>query len=145
MKILAKNKRANFDYEIKDKLVAGIALLGAEVKSLRAGHASLAGSYVSIQDGQAYLLNAHISPYQPAGLKDYDPLRTRKLLLHKSEIMRLLGQKKTGLVAVPIAIVLDQNLIKVEIGVGKGKKKYDKRATIKKRETEREIAKKLKV
>ncbi len=144
MKVLVKNKRAKFDYAITETLLAGIVLSGPEVKSLRGGHASLAGSYVTVKSREAYLLNAQINPYAPAAENNAEPTRSRKLLLHRRELERIIGQKKAGLVAIPTAIVLDHNLIKVEIGLGQGKKKYDKRESIKKRDTERELGRKLK-
>ncbi len=144
MKVLVKNRRASFDYAVNEKLLAGIVLTGPEVKSLRGGHASLAGSYVTVTGDEAFLLNAQINPYQPAGTNNVEPKRTRKLLLHRGELVRIAGHKQSGEAAVPLAIVLDHNLIKVEIGLGRGKKKYDKRETIKKRDTEREIHRKLK-
>lgn len=145
MKVLAKNKRARFDYEITDKLVAGLVLSGAEVKSTKAGHTSLKGSYVTVKDNEAWLTNAHITPYAYAGEKQTDPTRPRKLLLHRQQIDSLLGATKTsGMVAVPLAILEDRGLIKVEIGFGRGRKRYDKRDLIKKRDTERDAERRLK-
>lgn len=139
MKVLAKNKRATFDYQIEDKLVAGLVLSGPEVKSIKAGHVSLKGSFIALRGGEAWLTNAHVTPYGPAAGLRLDPTRSRKLLLHRDQLDRFLG-KSDGLVPIPVALVLDHNLIKLEVGVGRGKKKYDKRQTIKKRDTERDIA-----
>ncbi len=145
MKLLAKNKRANFDYEITDKLIAGIALSGSEVKSIKAGHASLKGSFVAIRDNEAYLTNAHVTPYNMAGNQSQlDPTRSRKLLLHRKQLQELINNKNAGLSAVPMALLEAKRLVKLEIGIGRGKRKYDKRAAIKKRETERETRRALK-
>ena len=154
MKILAKNKRAYFDYNILDKLDAGIELLGPEVKSVRAGQVSLKGSYVVIQSEgpnkkmEAWLLNASISAYPPAGpdfKKSYDPERSRKLLLHKKEISHLLGkQKEKGLTLVPLVLYTSGKRIKLKIGVGQGKKKYEKRDTIKERQSKRSMERAMK-
>lgn len=145
MPILAINKRANFDYEILDKYDAGLVLLGHEVKSLRAGNASLGGSYVTFKAGtkglpEAYLINAHISLYKYAStIKDYDPTRSRKLLLKEKEINYLLGKKKEqGLTIVPLRIYTKNSFLKLEFGIGRGKKNYDKREDIKKRDLDRE-------
>ena len=149
MKILAVNKRAKFDYEILEKYEAGIVLFGHEVKSVKTGHISLKGAFVVMkkQDQanklpEAYLVNAHIPLYQHAGsqVKNYDPIRSRKLLLKKSEIEHLIGKKQEqGLTLIPIILYNKHNLLKVQFGVGKGKKKIDKRETIKKRELDRKI------
>jgi SsrA-binding protein len=145
MKLLAKNRRATYDYQITNKLVAGIVLSGAEVKSIKAGHASLKGSFIVVRDGEAYLTNAHITPYNRAGnASALDPVRTRKLLLHKRQINELSGDKTSGLSAIPLALLEDKALIKVEIGIGRGKKRYDKREVIKKRDTERDARRGLK-
>src|SRR3989338_7036284 len=149
MKFL-ENKKAYFNYEILEKFEAGIELLGFEVKALRAGHASLEGSYVSIRPttrgGEVFLIGLHVSPYQPKNTPDsYDPNRERRLLLNKKEIHTLAGfEKKRGLTIVPISVYNKAGKIKVEIAVARGKKKYDKRETIKKRDTEREMRRTLK-
>lgn len=135
MKLLAKNKRATYDYEITDKLVAGLVLSGSEVKSAKGGHASLKGSFIQIHNGEAFLTNAHISPYNQAGNQSsLDPARTRKLLLHRKQLDELAGHKNAGFQIVPLALLQDRALVKLEIGIGRGKKQYDKRAAIKKRE-----------
>lgn len=139
MKLLAKNKRATYDYELTEKLVAGIVLSGAEVKSVKNGHASLKGSFIAIRDGEAYLTNAHITPYNLAGNQSkLDPTRSRKLLLHRKQLEELIGNKTAGVVAIPMALLEEHRLVKVEIGLGRGKRKFDKRQAIKKRDTERE-------
>lgn len=139
MKLLAKNKRATYDYELTDKLVAGIVLSGAEVKSIKNGHASLKGSFIAIRDGEAYLTNAHVTPYNRAGNQSQlDPTRSRKLLLHRKQLEELIGHKTAGLSAIPVALVEQKRLVKVEIGIGRGKKQFDKRQVIKKRDTDRE-------
>lgn len=146
MKFLALNKRAEFDYEILETFEAGLVLKGFEVKSVKLGHISLSGSYVVIKNGEAYLLNATISPFQPKNTpKDYEPTRTRKLLLHKKEIECLIGKSgQKGLTLVPIKVYIKKDKLKLEFGIGRGKRKIDKREKIKKRETEREIERKFK-
>ncbi len=142
MKVLAKNRRGSYDYAIEDKLIAGIALSGAEVKSIKAGHVSLKGSYVNVLSDEAYLVGAHVTPYQNA--PNFDAERTRKLLLHRSQINKLMNERQAGLTVVPLALLEQKGLVKVEIGIGKGKKAYDKRETVKQRQFEREQAQKLK-
>lgn len=145
MKVLLKNKKAFFDYQVEKKFVAGIVLLGKEVKSLRMKAGSLNGSFVKIIGGEAVLINAQISPYKFADNRDYDPKRTRKLLLRKKEIYKFsFDLEKKGYTLVPLIIYLDRNLIKIEIGLGKGKKTYQKKALLKKRDLERETARQLK-
>ncbi|MDP9249038.1 MAG: SsrA-binding protein SmpB [bacterium] len=137
----AENRKARFDYEILEKYEAGIELLGTEVKSVRAGHMSLEGSFVIIRGGEAFLVNANIPPYQPTNAPlDYDPLRNRKVLLTKKEIGELAdGGKNKSLTIVPLAVYNKGRKIKVSAALAKGKKKFDKRETIKKREADREI------
>lgn len=146
MPTLAYNKRANFDYEITDIFEAGLVLYGHEVKSIKTGHVSLKGAFVTSKQTvktlpEFYLTNAHIPLYMHAGKQpNYEPTRPRKLLLHKKEIARLLGKKQVeGLTLVPIKIYTKRSLVKLEFGVGKGRKKFDKREVIKKRETERQL------
>ena len=137
--LLIKNRRANFDYEISEKLVAGVVLTGAEVKSVRLKMGSLTGSFVQVIDGQAVLFNAQISPYKFASDQDYEPTRTRQLLLHKREIYRLaeaVASKHYTLV--PLAFILEKNKVKLEIGVGRGRKNHEKRDKIREREAKRE-------
>ncbi len=145
MKTLANNRRAVFDYQILEKFEAGIALLGHEVKAIRIGRISIAGSYVVLKGEEVFLINCNIPPYQPKNTpSDYDPKRSRKLLLKKREIRRLLGKKKEeGLTLVPLKVYTKNKLIKVEVGLAKGKKKFDKREAIKKREAERNIKRAL--
>jgi len=142
----AENRKARFDYEILEKYKAGIELLGTEVKSIRSGKMSLEGAFVIVRGGEAFLINANIPPYQPKNTpKDYDPLRNRKLLLTKKEIDELVGSEKNkSLTIVPISVYTKGRKIKIEIALVKGKKKHDKRESIKKRETEREIRRTLK-
>jgi len=141
MKTLAINKRATYDYEILEKYEAGISLFGCEVKSTKTGHISLKGSYIVIKNNEAYLLNAFIPPYQTKNTpSDYDPSRSRKLLLHKSEIKSLIGKtKQKGLTLVPIKLYTKKGKIKLEFALAKGKRKVDKREKIKKREAERKM------
>ena len=138
---LAINKRARFDYEILETFEAGIELLGFEVKAIRAGKLNLSGSYVIIRGNEAYLINADLPPYQPLNTpKDYDSKRARRLLLRKDEIKKLMGRvKESGLTILPLNAYNKGALIKIKIGLGKPKKKSDKRETIKKRETDREM------
>jgi len=145
-KILAKNRRATFDYELLKKYEAGLVLKGMEVKSIKSGQASLKGAFVTVHNGEIYLTNANIPPYKFAGNpKDYDPTRSRKLLLHKKEIDYLLGKSKTeGLTMIPLSLYNSGNRIKLEFALARGKKKYDKRETLKKRTAQREIDRKLK-
>jgi SsrA-binding protein len=142
MEILAKNKQARFDYEIERELEAGIVLTGQEVKSVKMGDVSLKGAHVTIHGGEAFLVNAHVSPYKYAGsLQGYEPTRSRKLLLKKDEISRLIGKfKEQGMAVVPLEFYTKRGLVKVRLGIGRGKKKYDKRESIKKREDERKIS-----
>lgn len=142
----AENRKARFDYEILEKLEAGIELLGTEVKSVRGGRMSLEGAFVIVRGGEAYIINSNIPPYQVANTpKDYDPLRNRKLLLTKKEITELAGNEKNkSLTIVPISVYNKNRKIKVEIALVKGKKKHDKRETTKKRETDREIRRTIK-
>ena len=145
MKTLALNKRARHDYRIVEEYEAGIVLSGQEVKSAKQGHVSLRGSHISIHHGEAYLVGAHISPYLPAGnLPHYDPQRRRKLLLHKKEILALQGKMKNeGITVIPLALFVRRGLIKVSIALAQGKKAYDKRADIAKREAKRRMQRAL--
>lgn len=138
------NKKAFFDYEILEKLEAGINLYGAEVKAIRLGHADLSGSFVRIIGTEAYLVNAKIFPYKYATPEGYEERRTRKLLLHKREIIALKSRiDGANLALVPLSIYTTKSFIKVQIGLGKGKKEYDKRQKIKKRDIERSIEQEL--
>lgn len=134
------NKRAFFDYQILERFEAGINLYGAEVKAVRLGHADLTGSHVRIMGNEAYLINAKIFPYQYSRPENYDEQRTRKLLLHKKEIIALKSKTEgQNLVLVPLSIYTTKSFIKVEIALGKGKKQYDKKESIKKKDIQREI------
>jgi SsrA-binding protein len=139
-KVAASNRRASHDYEILERIEAGIRLTGSEVKSLRGGRASLAEAFARIRDGEAWLEGMHIPPYEQGITKGYDPIRPRKLLLHRREIERLLGKtKEQGLALVPMRVYFTHGLAKVELGLGKGRREYEKRHAIAKRESEREI------
>ncbi len=142
----AENRKARFDYEILDKYEAGIELLGAEVKSVRGGRMSLEGAFVIVRGGEVFLINSNIPAYQPLNApKDYDPLRNRRVLLTKKEIHELAdGEKNKSLTIVPISVYNKNRKIKIEIALVKGKKKHDKRETIKKRETDREVRREYK-
>lgn len=139
MKSYATNKRARFDYEIRETFVAGMVLSGAEVKSAKAGNVSLTGAYVTVSQTGAALVNCHIGPYKYAPNEKYNPTQTRQLLLNKREIDSLLGKEK-GLTIIPLEIFQGhRGLVKISIGLGKARKKMDKRSEIKKRETKKEI------
>ena len=142
----AENRKARFNYEILEKYETGIELLGTEVKSVRAGQMSLEGAFVIARGGEAFIINANIPPFQPKNApKDYDPLRNRKLLLTKKEIEELAGSEKNkSLTIVPISVYNKNRKIKVEVALVKGKKKFDKRETLKKRDTDREIRREYK-
>lgn len=146
MKTLAENNKAVFDYETLETYEAGMVLYGFEVKSIRAGHVSLKGSYVVIKNNEAFLINALISPYQQANTPEsYDPQRSRKLLLKKPEIMSLIGKSKIkGLTLIPLRIYTKKSTLKLEFAVAKGKKKIDKREIIKRRDTERDVERETK-
>jgi len=141
MKIVAKNKKAYFNYEILEKFEAGISLIGQEVKSIKMGKMNLIGAYVVLRNNEVFLIGAKVPAYQPKNApKDYDPQRTRKLLLRKSEIKYLIGKsRQKGLTMIPLMIYTRKGKIKIEFALAKGKTKIDKRETIKKREVEREI------
>ncbi|AXN38695.1 SsrA-binding protein SmpB [Peribacillus butanolivorans] len=139
-KQLAQNKKAFHDFFIEDTFEAGIVLQGTEIKSIRAGKANLKDSFAKIENGELYLHNMHVSPYEQGNRYNHDPLRTRKLLLHKKEINKLIGEtKETGYTIVPLKMYLKNGFAKVLIGLGKGKKQYDKREDLKKKEAKRDI------
>lgn len=139
MQIVSKNKRAFFDYEIFEKYLAGISLLGLEIKSIREGHISLAGSFISVRDGEAYWKGGKIPRYKFSPDKDYSEVRDRKLLLHKKEIQKLQkAMDEKGLTIIPLAVGFLRGRAKLEIVLAKGKKQYDKRESIKKRDLDRE-------
>lgn len=140
-----RNKRASFDYELKDSYIAGIALTGAETRSLRSHHGSLQGAFVQLKDGEAWLINSLVTPLKTnaANLPSDVQTRNRKLLLKKRELDQLAEAKRQGNTIVPVRFLTDSKYIKLEIAIGRGKKKYDKRQAIKKRDTERDLARKL--
>lgn len=138
-KILATNKKAFHEYFILEKLEAGIVLTGTEVKSIREARINLKESYASIKEGEAWLLNCHVSPYSHGNRENPDPLRRRKLLLHSREVRKLIGKtQEKGLTLVPLRVYLKRGRIKVELGVARGKKLYDKRETERRKEADRE-------
>lgn len=142
---LVVNKKARHEYTVEDTVEAGVVLTGAEVKSLRKGAASFAGSYVKVLNQEAYLLNAQISPYAFASVEDYDPTRTRKLLLHKKEILTIQDAvENRGRVAYPLAFELHHNKIKLLIGIGRGKSQRDKRSELRKKALQRDQERELK-
>ncbi len=139
-KVIASNRKARYEYEILDTFEAGMVLLGPEVKSLRAGKASLGDAYAEIRRGELYLLNAHIGAYDQAGRANAPPLRERKLLLHRSEISRLAGRvAERGLTLVPLQLYFKNGRAKVELALARGKRRYDKRQAIRKRENDRDL------
>jgi SsrA-binding protein len=139
-KLICQNKKAWHNYFIEDKYQAGISLLGSEVKSLREGKVNLGDSYGDIKRGEIFLVDAHISPYPQANRLNHDPLRTRKLLLHKREIQRLIGKvQERGFTLIPLRLYFSNGKVKVELGLAKGKKLFDKRETLKRKTMEREM------
>ncbi len=137
---LATNRRARHDYEILDKFEAGLALVGTEVKSIRAGKVQLKDSYVEIRNNEAWLVGAHVSPYTHGNRQNHDPERPRKLLLHRREIDKIFGRTTMqGLTCIPLSVYLKKNKIKIEVALARGKKLYDKRADKKKQQVEREM------
>ena len=144
-KMIANNKKAYHDYFILENFETGIALHGTEVKSLRMGKCSIKESFIRIENGEVFIYGMHISPYEKGNIFNKDPLRVRKLLMHKSEINKLIGKtKEKGMAIVPLKVYFKGSLVKVEIGLAKGKKNYDKRETIKRKEQNRDVAKQLK-
>jgi len=143
MPTLARNKRAAYDYDLKEEFEAGLKLTGAEVKSIKSGHAQLDRAHIFLRGEEAILRGCHISFYKPAGKADgYDPERDRQLLLHKKEIRRMIGKaKEAGLTFVPISLYTKGDLVKLSFALARGKRKFEKREAIKKRDVEREIRK----
>lgn len=140
-----KNKKAYFDYEILEEIEAGIVLTGTEIKSIRSGNANLKDSYAVIKNNEAFLLNMHISEYKEGNIFNHEEKRTRKLLLHKKEILKLRDKiVLNGNTLVPLKLYFKNNRVKILLGLAKGKKLYDKRETIKERDINREIKKQLK-
>ena len=145
MKIITKNKKAFHNFHIEDKFEAGIALQGSEVKSLREGKANLVDAYARFDKGELWLMKAHISPYAPAFDNNHEPTRKRKLLLHRHELEKLTHKlESAGYTLIPLALYFKNGKCKVELGLGKGKKSHDKRSDMKKRDTNREIARAMK-
>ncbi|MDO5294920.1 MAG: SsrA-binding protein SmpB [bacterium] len=145
-KMIANNKKAFFDYFIEEKYEAGISLHGTEVKSLRMGKCSIKESFIRIENGEVYAYNMHISPYEKGNIFNKDPLRVKKLLLHRYEINKIIGQmQQKGYTLVPLNVYLKGSLVKVEIGLARGKKLYDKRQDIAKKDQRREAEKDFKI
>jgi SsrA-binding protein len=139
--IVARNKRARHDYHILETWEAGLVLTGTEVKSLREGKANLADAYAIVKDGEVFVLNLHISPYEKGNIFNHDPTRTRKLLLHRKEIRRLIGAvERQGLTLIPLELYFRRGVAKVQLALGKGKKMHDKRDDARRRDDEREMA-----
>ena len=146
VKLVANNKKAYHDYFIEDKYEAGMALVGTEVKSLRQGKCSIEESYIRIEKGEVYVVGMNISPYEKGNIFNRDPLRTRKLLLHKSEINKLIGDSsEKGYTIMPLQVYFKDGKAKIEIGLAKGKKNYDKRQDIAKKDMRREVEREFKV
>ncbi len=143
--VISVNRQAYHDYFVEDTFEAGIALVGTEVKSIRAGHVNLRGAYARVKDGEVWLEGMNIAKYEQGTYLNHDPLRPRKLLLHRREIDRLVGKVQAkGLTLVPLRMYFSNNRIKVQLGLCRGKKQYDKRETIRERESERELARTVK-
>ena len=144
-KLIAQNKKAYHDYFIEDTFECGISLLGTEVKSIRMGHINLKDSYAGIKNGEVILMGTHISPYEKGNIFNRDPLRERKLLMHKYEIRRLIGKiKEDGYSLIPLKVYLKGSVVKVELALARGKKNYDKRDSISEKEAKRRIDRKIK-
>ena len=145
-KLIANNKKAYHDYFIEDKYEAGIVLVGTEVKSIRMGRCSIKEAFIRVDNGEVYIYNMHISPYEKGNIFNKDPLRVRKLLLHKHQINRIAGQvAQKGYTLVPLRIYLKRSLVKVEIGLARGKKLHDKRQDIAKKDQRREAERNFRI
>lgn len=145
IKVVATNRKAGRDFHLEDRHEAGVVLTGTEIKSIRAGRVNLSDGYIQPRDGELWLLNVHVAPYDPAGRYGHDPLRPRKLLLHRREIDRLASRvRERGYTIVPTRLYLKGGRAKVEIALARGKRKYDKRAAIAKRDVQRDIDRALK-
>lgn len=145
-KLIANNKKAYHEYFILDTYEAGIALHGTEVKSLRMGKCSIKEAFIRIENGEMFVYGMHVSPYEKGNIFNKDPLRVKKLLLHKNEILKMLGKmKEKGITVVPLKVYFKGSLVKVEVGLAKGKKLYDKRADIAKKDQTREAQREFKV
>jgi SsrA-binding protein len=139
-KTVAVNRRARHEYAVEETLEAGIALTGTEIKSIRAGRVNLAEAYARIEKGEAWLIGAHIAPYEQGNRNNHEPTRTRKLLLHRDQISELIGRTQAkGFTLVPLKLYIRNGMAKLEIGIGRGKKAYDKRRTIAERDARREL------
>lgn len=144
-KVLAQNRKARHDYAIVDTIEAGMVLKGTEIKSIRAARINLKDGYATIRNGEIFLQNVHISPYEQGNVFNHDPVRTRKLLMHKKQIARLVSEtKSSGYTLVPLKVYIKDGYAKVLIGLAKGKKKYDKREDLKRKDQKREIAREMK-
>jgi len=144
-KVISKNRKARHDFHIEETYEAGIVLTGTEVKSIRNSRVNLKDSYAKVEEGELFLYNMHVSPYEPGNRFNHDPLRVRKLLMHRNEIGRLAGKtKEKGYALVPLKIYLREGLVKVELGLAKGKKLYDKRHDIAERDRKREMERAVK-
>ncbi|RMG93628.1 MAG: SsrA-binding protein SmpB [Chloroflexi bacterium] len=144
IKIVSNNKRATHDYELLEKFEAGLVLTGTEIKSIRAGRVSLQRSFVQPRDGELWLIDAHIAPYEHGNRENHDPVRPRKLLLHRREINKIIGQlSQKGLTVVPTKMYLKNGLAKIEIALARGKRKYDKRADLARKDAERQVQRAL--
>ena len=145
IKVIATNRKAKHEYFLLDTYEAGMVLKGSEIKSIRAGQISLAQAYVSVENNEAWLINSHIAPYNEASRNNHDPLRARKLLLHRSEIRKLADKvRQKGATVIPLRIYLKDGKAKIEIALARGKKHYDKRAEIAKRDAQREMDRRYK-
>ena len=146
VKLIANNKKAYFDYFIEDKWEAGISLYGTEVKSIRMGKVSIKESYIKIEKGEVFVYNMHVSPYEKGNIFNRDPIRVKKLLLHRGEINKISGKiTEKGYTLVPLQVYIKDGLVKVEVGLAKGKKLYDKRDTIAKKDVRRENERDFKI
>lgn len=143
--LIAQNRKARHDYAVVDTMEAGIVLQGTEIKSIRNGRINLKDGFARVRNGEAYLMNVHISPYEQGNIFNHDPLRTRKLLLHKKQIAKLVAEtKNTGITIIPLKVYIKNGYAKVLIGLAKGKKQYDKREDLKRKEIDRQISRTLK-
>lgn len=145
VKVVARNKKARHDYFIEETMEAGIELVGTEVKSVKNGKVNIKDSFARIKDGEVFVYNMHISPYEKGNIYNRDPLRTRKLLLHKREIRRLIGYtQQKGYTLIPVSVYIKRGLVKVELAIAKGKKLYDRREDIARKEAQRRIERAMK-
>ena len=142
--LIAQNRKARYDYTVVETVEAGMVLTGTEIKSIRAGRINLKDGYAHIRNGEVYLINVHIAPYEQGNMFNHEPLRTRKLLMKKKQISRLIGETQSGgFTLIPLKVYIKNGSAKVLIGLAKGKKKYDKRESIKKKDQDREIKRRL--